>query len=93
MLTGRLPTEIGGIECALEDLARHVGRFAENAYNGENKLAVFTGPEGSGYYPILIALEPTGEAFERIIEVSERVATAFERIADTMAGGGGGVKS
>jgi hypothetical protein len=85
MLTGRVPTELGGNECALEDLARHVGRFAENAYNGENKLAVFTGPEGSGYYPILIALEPTGEAFEHIIEVSERIATAFERIADVMA--------
>jgi hypothetical protein len=89
MLMGRIPTDLGGIECALADLARHVGNIAQNGYNGENKLAVFTGPAGSGYHPILIALEPS-DTMDSLIEVSGRIATAFERIADAMTAKGPG---
>src|SRR5579884_1517565 len=84
MLMGRVPTELGGIECALEDLARHVGRFVDNGYSGENKLKVFTGPEGSGYYPVLVALDPCSQTTTDLLALGERIAGAFERIADAL---------
>lgn len=81
----KVNVDMTGIEAELADLARSLRSHVEHAYQGENKLAVFTGPPGSGYHPLLIALEPT-DTMDRIIEVSERIATAFERIADAMTG-------
>jgi hypothetical protein len=74
---------LGGIECALDNLAGRIGDFARNAYSGENKLQVFTGPDGSGFHPVLIALEPT-DILEEFLEIGQRIATAFERIADAL---------
>ncbi|HEV2395724.1 MAG TPA: hypothetical protein VGS27_02120 [Candidatus Sulfotelmatobacter sp.] len=80
--------DINGLDYIAEsmDAIRRVliGHF-NNAYQGENKLAIFTGPSGSGYHPVLIALEPS-ETMESIISAFERIATAFERIADATAG-------
>jgi hypothetical protein len=102
----REATNLGGIEYALESLADHVGRYVDHAHtDGHNSMAVFTGPEGSGYYPVLTALEPTSESTERLMDALERIASAFERIADAMGAkrlgeavankcdGGGGLKS
>jgi hypothetical protein len=73
-----------GIENAIYLLADNLGNIATNGYEGENKLAIFTGPSGEGFHPILIALEPS-DTTDKLIAVSERVATAFERIADALA--------
>ena len=76
--------------------------YAHNAADGENKLAVFTGEEGAGYCPVLIALDPGSETTRDMLAVGERIASAFERIADALTGSaapsaaltdGGGVKS
>jgi hypothetical protein len=81
----REPTNFGGIEYALESLADNVGRYVQAAESDEhNTLAVFTGEPGSGYYPVLIALEPS-DTMDRIIESLERTTKAFERIADALA--------
>jgi len=77
---------LGGIEVALDGLASAVRSYAHNAAVGENKLAVFTGEEGAGHYPILIALDPCGETTRDMLAVGERIATAFERIADALTG-------
>lgn len=76
----------------LSEIAEHMGTlsriardYANNTYSGENSLHIFTGPSGSGYHPVLIALEPS-DTIEDIIEVMGRVATAFERIADVLTG-------
>jgi hypothetical protein len=82
----REPTDLGGIEHALERLADQVGQYVRNSNSdGHNTLAVFTGPEGSGYYPVLVALEPTSESTERLMDSLERIAGAFERIADFLS--------
>jgi hypothetical protein len=79
------PVELGGVEYALEDLASAVGRYVNRAESdGANTLHIYTGPSGSGFHPILLALEPS-DTMDRIIEASERIATAFERIADAMS--------
>ncbi len=82
------PIHLDGIEYALESLADHVGRYVNNSVgsDGHNVLALFTGPEGSGYYPLLIALEPTSESTERLLTALEGIAAAFGRIADAMTG-------
>ena len=82
---GREPVDFGGIECALEDLARHVGQYVNrsDSSDGGNCLQLYTGPSGSGFYPVL--LEFQGESQD----VLERIATAFERIADAMTAGKG----
>jgi hypothetical protein len=91
-------TGLSEIATQLEAIHNSLRSYNENTTNGENKLAIFTGPEGSGYHPILIALDPSSETTENILEVAGRIATAFERIADAMAGptptqGEGEVKS
>jgi len=79
------PTNLAGVEDALDTLASAVSRYVDNAAtDGHNTLALFTGPEGSGHHPLLIALEPTSESTERFMEAFERMATAFERIADAL---------
>lgn len=75
---------LDNIAASMEAIERALIRHIDNGYRGENKLAVFTGPSGSGFHPVLIALEPS-DTMDTIIEVSERIATAFERIADAMA--------
>lgn len=76
----------------LDEIALALGKLSDalnaetaQTYQGETKLAVFTGPSGSGFHPVLIALEPS-DTMDRIIAASERIATAFERIADSMTG-------
>lgn len=71
------------IAIAVNKLCDALSAQTAQSYQGENKLAVFTGPSGSGYHPVLIALEPS-DTMDRIIVASERIATAFERIADAM---------
>jgi hypothetical protein len=90
-------TSLAGIECALDNLAKQVGRFASNAASGENKLAIFTGEEGSGQYPVLIALDPCSETTQDFLAIatdflttSQRIAKAFERIADALSAGAPG---
>jgi hypothetical protein len=78
------------IAASMDAIENAVIRHVDNAYSGQNKLAVFTGPSGSGFHPVLIALEPS-DTMDQIIEVSERIATAFERIADAMTAKTGGV--
>jgi|GEM_PF-4892345 len=90
-------TGLSKIAAQLNGIHNSLRSYSENAANGENKLAIFTGPEGSGYHPILIALDPCSETTENILKMSDRIATAFERIADAMADHsrereGGGVK-
>jgi hypothetical protein len=81
----REPTDLGGIEYALDSIASAMTRYVSNAeMDGHNSLAIHTGPEGSGYYPLLIALEPTSESTERLLDNLERIANAFERIADAL---------
>lgn len=82
-----------GIEAALDRLAENVGRFANNAYSGENKIKLFTGEEGAGNYPVLIAIDPCSETTQDFLAIAEdflatsqRIAKAFERIADAMHG-------
>lgn len=72
-----------GIEVALDKLARHVGSYVHNAAIAENKLAIFTGEPGSGYHPVLIALE-TSDTMDDLLDTGKRIATAFERIADAL---------
>lgn len=81
--TNREP-DLGGVECALGELADAVRDYANNAANGENILKIFTGQEGAGYYPVLIALDPCSETTEDLLAVGGRIATAFERIADAL---------
>ncbi len=80
--------DMSGVECALADLASAVGRYVNRAADGDggNSLHLYTGPEGSGYHPVVIALDPCGEATEDLIAIGGRIATAFERIADAVAG-------
>ena len=85
------------VEAAITELASAVKSYAYNASIGENKLAVFTGEEGSGQYPVLIALDPGSETTQDALAVAGRIATAFERIADALtnkeAAAGGGAES
>ena len=80
----RVPTGLGGLEFALSELAGAVRDYANNATTGENMLKIFTGEEGAGYYPVLIALDPCSESTKDFLVVGERMATAFERIADAL---------
>lgn len=75
--------DMSGVETELANLAHSIKSYVVHAYDAENKIAVFTGPTGSGYHPVLVAFEPS-DTMDRIIEVSERIATAFERIADAL---------
>jgi hypothetical protein len=93
---------LGGIEVAIDELARAIRFYVDNAARGENMMKVFTGEEGAGYYPVLIALDPCSETTQDMLALGGRIATAFERIADALAGttastaaspDGGGVKS
>jgi hypothetical protein len=76
--------DMSGLEAEMANLAHSIKSYVVNAYDAENKLTIFTGPSGSGYHPVLIALEPS-DTVDHIIEVSERIATAFERIADALS--------
>jgi hypothetical protein len=78
--------DMSGVEVELAALANSVKSYVVNSYDGENKLKIFTGPEGSGYHPVLIALDPCGEATKDMLAIGERIAVAFERIADAMTG-------
>ena len=81
--------DVNGLDYLAESmnvLAMNVREYVGNASKGDNSLSIFTGPEGSGYHPVLIALDPCGEATKDMLAIGERIATAFERIADTMAG-------
>jgi hypothetical protein len=78
------PADLGGIENSLKDLAAYVRDYVHNAAIGENSLQVFTGEEGGGNYPVLLALERS-DTMDRFLEATERMAAAFERIADTMS--------
>lgn len=71
-----------GEEYALQDLAEAVSRYVKNATldSGGTGMQIFTGPSGSGYHPVLIALERS-DSLDDLIAASERIATAFERIA------------
>ena len=75
---------LGGIEVALDELASAVRSYTNNAASGDNMLKVFTGEEGAGYYPVLIALDPCSETTRDVLAVGERIAAAFERIADAL---------
>lgn len=75
----------GLVADSLDFLTEAVRDYVVQARNGENMLKLFTGPEGSGYYPLLIALDPCGETTKDMLAVGERIATAFERIADAIA--------
>jgi hypothetical protein len=79
---------------AIRHFASIVNTYVSDARNGEhhhtvhatddeNKLAIFTGPSGSGFHPVLIALEPS-DTTDDLVSAAERIATAFERIADAM---------
>jgi len=74
---------LNDVAASMDAIERAIVGHFNNAYTGENKLQIFTGPSGSGYHPILIALEDS-DTMDRIIEASERIATAFERIADAV---------
>ena len=76
--------DMSGVETELANLAHSLKSYVVNSYDAENKLKIFTGPSGSGFHPVLIALEES-DTMDRIIEATERIATAFERIADAMA--------
>jgi hypothetical protein len=80
--------DVNGLDYLAESmnvLAQNFKEYVYNATKGENMLKVFTGEEGAGYYPVLIALDPCGEATKDMLAVGNRIATAFERIADAMA--------
>jgi hypothetical protein len=81
-----LDVDMSGVEAELANLAHSVKSYLVNSYEGEHKLKIFTGPEGSGYHPVLIALERS-DSLDEFIEASNRIATAFERIADAMSKG------
>jgi hypothetical protein len=69
--------DTSGIACALDELAAVVSRYVNRAGSDDhNSLAVFTGPEGSGFHPVLLAFQG---------ETTDRIATALERIADAIA--------
>ena len=78
-----LDVDMSGVEAELASLAHMVKSYVVNSYEGDHKLKIFTGPEGSGYHPVLIALERS-DSVDELIKASERIATAFERIADAM---------
>lgn len=68
---------LSGIEGALNELAAVVSRYVNRAASDDhNSLAVFTGPEGSGFHPVLLAFQG---------ETTDRIATALERIADALS--------
>jgi len=68
---------LSGIEGALDELAGVVSGYVNRAASDDhNSLAVFTGPEGSGYNPVLLAFQG---------DTTDRIATALERIADALA--------
>lgn len=76
--------QLSGIEAALNDLNESVRAHINNAGAGENKLAIFTGESGSGFHPVLIALEPS-DTMDELLDAAKRIATAFERIADALS--------
>jgi hypothetical protein len=76
--------DMSGVEAELAAIAHSAHSYVVNSFDGEHKLAIFTGPSGSGYHPVLIALEES-DTMDRVIGASERIATAFERIADSLA--------
>jgi hypothetical protein len=80
----RVDADLSGIEVAIAELASAVCSYAHNATIGENILKIFTGEEGAGNYPVLIALDPCSETTEDMLAVAGRIATAFERIADAL---------
>ena len=89
--SGTTYLDVNGLDSiagSLDAIERALMGHVDNSYRGENKLKIFTGPSGSGYHPVLIALEDS-DTMDRIIEVSERMATAFERIADALQGTAG----
>jgi hypothetical protein len=71
---------------ALQSLADSVHRLTKDLNEGDAKLKLFTGPSGSGHYPLLIGLERT-DTMEDLVAVGERMATAFERIATALETG------
>ena len=75
-------TDTSGLEYGLEQLASAVGRYVDRAASSDNgnSLQLYTGPEGSGYHPVLLAFQG---------ETTDRIATALERIADAMMAGKG----
>ncbi len=68
--------DVDGIVEAMFRIAHSLKSYNVNACDGNNMLQVFTGPEGSGYHPVLLAFQG---------ETSDRIATALERIADALA--------
>lgn len=81
--------DVNGLDYLAESmnvLAQNFKEYVYNATKGEHSLSIFTGPEGSGYHPILIALDPCSETTQDMLAIGNRIAAAFERIADAMAG-------